>query len=131
MSVVEKVITKRGTKYGLLDTGGVTVNLQDNSKKILELLNIATLAGLEKVGMRAETHAKEDYAPVDTGHLRNNINHEVDESEMNMALSCNVEYAAYQELGTRKMKAHPYLKPAIFNHTGEYKSILEDCLRNA
>lgn len=94
MSVVEKVITKRGTKYGLLDTGGVTVNLQDNSKKILELLNIATLEGLEKVGMIAETHAKEDYAPVDTGHLRNNINHEVDESKMNMALSCNVEYAA-------------------------------------
>lgn len=36
-----------------------------------------------------------------------------------------------QELGTRKMKAHPYLKPAIFNHTEEYKQILEDSLRNA
>lgn len=94
MSSIVKTIRKSGTKYGLLDTGGITVNLQDNSKKVLELLNMATIVGLEKVGEKAETHAKEDYAPVDTGHLRNNINHEVDESKMNMALSCNVEYAA-------------------------------------
>lgn len=35
------------------------------------------------------------------------------------------------ELGTRKQTAQPYLQPAAYNHGAEYKSIIEDSLKNA
>lgn len=41
----------------------------------------------------------------------------------------NVEYAPYVELGTRKMRAQPYLRPSIENHLEEYKKILENELQ--
>jgi HK97 gp10 family phage protein len=56
------------------------------------------------------------YAPVDTGRLRSSI--EVREGrafggELEMIVGTDVEYALYQELGTRDMPAHPYLRPAL------------------
>lgn len=106
------------------------MSIQDNSDKVLGLAGSASLEALEKIGMRAETHAKE-YAPVDTGRLRNSITYEVNESEMDVEIGSEVEYAVFQELGTRKMAAHPFLKPAVINHTSEYKQILENSFKNA
>lgn len=40
-------------------------------------------------------------------------------------IGTNVEYAAYVEMGTVKMKPKPYLKPAIANNAAEYQSIIE------
>ena len=48
-----------------------------------------------------------------------------------MYVGSNVEYAAAVELGTRKSWAYPYLKPAATQHTGEYKTILANSLKNA
>lgn len=49
-------------------------------------------------------------APVDTGNLMNSITAEVD--GLTGTVSTNVEYAPYQEYGTSKMPAHPYMTPA-------------------
>lgn len=46
-------------------------------------------------------------------------------------IGTNVEYAPYVEMGTSKMKAKPFLGPAIKNNMGEYKSIMEMFLSNA
>ena len=45
---------------------------KDNSKEYKELLTQAIRRGLRTIGMRAETHAKEN-CPVDTGYARNSI----------------------------------------------------------
>lgn len=37
----------------------------------------------------------------------------------------NVEYAPYVEFGTTRMRARPYLKPALMNHIDEYKTIAQ------
>jgi HK97 gp10 family phage protein len=42
----------------------------------------------------------------------------------------NVEYAAYVEMGTSKMKAQPYLKPAEVDHADEYKQMVEYYLKS-
>lgn len=42
-----------------------------------------------------------------------------------------VSYASYQELGTRKMKAKPFLRPAVENHKEEYKRMAEALLKDA
>jgi len=64
-------------------------------------------------------------APVDTGNLKGSIGYKTKEKETaEPALSPkpnkNIgyvgsakEYAVYQEFGTRKMQAQPYLRPAV------------------
>lgn len=49
-------------------------------------------------------------APVDTGNLRDSITG--DAAGLSGTVSTNVEYAIYQEYGTSRMAAHPYMIPA-------------------
>lgn len=82
---------------------------------------------LEICGGTAERYAKE-LCPVDTGNLRNSITHQPVDAET-MAVGTNVHYAPYVELGTVKMKAQPYLRPAIENHRDEYERIIQSELK--
>ena len=81
---------------------------------------------LEKVGLTAERYAKLA-CPVDTGRLRNSISHTHDKNTA--YIYTNVEYAPYVEMGTKKMAARPYLKPAIADHIQEYKNTIEQELK--
>lgn len=55
------------------------------------------------------------YAPVLTGALRSSIRTGVDDSTgYVIAGNEDVDYAAYQEFGTSKMSAQPYLRPAAY-----------------
>ncbi|MBU7455844.1 HK97-gp10 family putative phage morphogenesis protein [Leuconostoc fallax] len=51
-------------------------------------------------------------APVDTGYLKQHV-----QAKKSGNLSADVvsmaEYSIYQEFGTRKMAAHPYMRPAM------------------
>ena len=70
---------------------------------------------LEILGQVGETAAKE-HAPVKTGHLRRSITHElIDEGTRNIhaRVGTNVQYAVFQEFGTRFHAAHPFLRPAL------------------
>ena len=82
---------------------------------------------LEICGGTGERYAKE-LCPVDTGNLRNSITHQpVDDHTM--AVGTNVYYAPYVELGTSRMRAQPYLRPAIENHSTEYERIIQSELK--
>lgn len=96
---------------------------------------------LEKVGIKAEKYAKA-LAPVGTpestgipgyigGTLRNSIIHEVVGDAV--YIGTNVEYAPYQELGTRYMSpanhGKGYLRPAISDHENLYNKIINDTMK--
>ena len=106
---------------------GVEVKVTDNSDKALEELRRKMEMALTAIGATAEGHAK-DYCPVDTGRLRNSISNTHDDDSA--YIGSNVEYAAYVELGTSKRKAKPYLKPAVTQHTAEYKSIVQEAFKS-
>lgn len=108
----------------------MSVKVVDNSQIFVNAKNEAVAAALEAIGLTAERHAKER-CPVDTGRLRNSISHAVKEDEQAVYIGTNVEYAAYVELGTSRMKAQPYLKPAATTHAAEYKQIAEIQLKKA
>ena len=93
------------------------------AKDVLQGMAKAKAAALEVIGGKAESYAKKA-CPVDTGRLRNSITHaQMDENTE--VIGTNVEYAPFVELGTAKMKARPFLRPAAENHMPEYKFILE------
>ena len=85
--------------------------------------------GLTAIGLAAETNAKK-LCPVDTGRLRNSITNAVKVDEKAVYIGTNVEYAPYVELGTSRMRARPYLRPAITDYTDEYRALMEDALKN-
>ena len=45
-------------------------------------------------------------------------------------IGTNVEYSSYVELGTIKMDAQPFLKPAVADHANTYRKIIENELKN-
>jgi HK97 gp10 family phage protein len=71
-------------------------------------------AVMNDIGKMVQDQAK-SYAPVLTGYLRDNIiNYPIVSSdEYTQRILSKANYSIYQELGTYKMKAHPYLRPAI------------------
>lgn len=129
-----------------------SIRITDNSAKLLTELEKATLAALHAVGLQAVKHAVEK-VPYDTGLLRNSLTYALDGespekshykadkgsetgtyigntskefgSKRAVIIGTNVEYAIYQEYGTSKTPAQPFLRPAAATHTDEYKAIIK------
>lgn len=111
------------------------VEFKDNSDAVKKAVTEAMARALEICGGKAETYAKQ-LAPVGTpestgipgyhgGTLRNSITHE-QWDEKTEVIGSTVNYSKFVELGTYKMKARPFLRPAAENHGGEYKAVIEN-----
>ena len=118
--------------------GSFSVNISssigsDNTKIVLEALKKAKERGLKAIGETAEGHAKDviiEEHRVDTSRMLNSIGH--GEAEDYTDVGTNVEYAKYQELGTsRGVKPARFLTRAATEHTEEYRSLMENSLKNA
>jgi hypothetical protein len=71
--------------------------------------------GLEDVGGQMEGRATQ-VVPVRTGFLRSTIYHRVDRGALTLELGATADYALYVEMGTRRMAAEPYIRPAWDAH---------------
>lgn len=120
--------------------------------EVLEALDLAKDAALEAIGAKAAGYAFM-LAPADTGRLRNSLTWATKKTEGrsfsyaddngvrysyeigngvdkdSVYVGTNVEYAVYQEMGTSKIDAQPYLKPAVENHREEYVKIARRFLK--
>lgn len=69
---------------------------------------------LAAAGARVERRAKM-LCPVDTGRLRSSVTHATfrEDGMLTEHIGTDVEYAPYVELGTSKMPAQPFLRPAL------------------
>lgn len=113
---------------------GIKIEITDHSEEVLEALSNAVERGLESIGDSAVEHAVHnitEQGAVDTGNLRNSISKKLENDGQSVIIGTPVEYAAYVELGTSKMKSRPYLGPAVANNMDEYRSIMKDSLENA
>lgn len=113
---------------------------------------------LEAVGVQAQGNATAEITAVgaiETGRLKNSITFAVsgqsgsthnysddegnrysdeigstgDAKENTVYLGTNVEYAPYVELGTYKMRARPFIRPAMEKNLSDYKDILIESLQ--
>lgn len=99
-----------------------------NRKNVEKALKDAEKRALLGIGEFVEGQAK-TLAPVDTGNLRGSISHQVNESNQSVMIGTNTEYAVYQEKGSSRTKAQPFLTPAAENNTSEIKAIAERLLK--
>lgn len=102
------------------------VKVTSHVDEVKDALEHQIALALAKVGFAAEDHVKA-LAPVDTGRLRSSITHLVD--DRSVTIGTNVEYAKYQEMGTSRMKAQPFLEPGISNNMEQFKEIIRDALK--
>ncbi len=136
----------------------VEVQITDNSEEVRKALATKIEAALEACGNQAVSHAKQNITQagrVDTGAMRNSVSHLVRADEKACYVGTNQSYAVYHELGTgihldggggrqtawfyvdahgnghwtRGIKPIHFLKNAIANHVNEYKSIIEQHLK--
>lgn len=98
----------------------------DNSEIVIQASYAQIEKALKSVALTAEKYAKQD-CPVDTGRLRSSITHETDKNTA--YIGTNVEYAPYVEMGTSRMRAQPFLEPAMEQHLSEYKEMIETILK--
>lgn len=102
-----------------------TFKLTSHRAEVQAELERRVQAAMTRCAGEMEKHAKRT-CPVDTGRLRNSVATEVSEGDDSVAayVGTNVEYAPHVELGTKRMKAQPFLKPAVANHQSAYKRII-------
>ena len=81
---------------------------------------------LEEAGALVAGEAK-TRTPVNTGRLRNSIEYRVTEDDA--IIGTNVEYAPYVEYGTSRMRAQPYLRPALDENRRRINELLKDNIR--
>ena len=92
-----------------------------NPKAIADLANDDPGAkAVLKACLSVERVAK-DLAPYKHGNLQSSIGHDVsrDNGKVRGTVGSNVQYAIYQEVGTWKMDAQPYLIPALEQIIGQ------------
>ena len=95
--------------------------VQDNTEEVSLAIKQAIRSALREIGERAVGDAT-DIVPVRTGNLRQSIGYSSDDSQV--IIGSDVPYASYVEEGTRRMRARPYLRPAMTDHLEEYREII-------
>lgn len=68
-------------------------------------------------------------APVDTGNLKRSIGIDIKDGGMTAEVEPTVNYAPYQEYGTRFMAAQPYMRPAFNVQSAKFKSDMDKLTR--
>lgn len=71
-------------------------------------------------------------APIRFGTLRRSIHTEIvnaSDTHAEAEIGTDLEYAPYQEFGTRKMAAHPYLRPAFDEESGNAQKEIAEALK--
>lgn len=137
------------------------VKITDNTKKFIQAKDDAVERSLIIIGGKGEKYAKALCpvgTPESTGipgyvggRLRNSITYATHTEHSSgsspaeagdyalhgavkkgtVVIGTNVEYGPYVELGTIKMKARPYLRPAIVDHLQEFGHIIKNEFKKA
>lgn len=126
------------------------VTIKSNRSEFEKRIDSGLRAALRACGGQAARYAAQ-LAPHDTGLLRNSITFALsadraaidtykndagdveghysgaapEDENLALYVGTNVKYAAYQELGTSRSLAKPFLKPAITDHKADYEKIFK------
>lgn len=94
-------------------------------KKVIGEVRQKMFSGMKTACLLVERDAKIG-CPVDTGRLRGSLTNEIESKAKDIVgrVGSKVKYAPYVELGTSKMPAQPYLRPALHKNESRIKKLL-------
>lgn len=104
-----------------------TVEIKMPSDNISAAIKSALTAALSEMGNAVCASAKAR-CPVRTGNLRDSLG--VQSGDGYVDVGTAVDYGKYVELGTCRMRAQPYLMPALEENQGSFGDILAKYLGN-
>jgi HK97 gp10 family phage protein len=101
------------------------LNLAECIAKVRRIADIDITRPITDGTLMVQRVAK-DLAPVKTGRLRNSIHIDIEGKGYDVVgrVYNNVEYAPYQEFGTTRMVAQPFLRPALVINRDKIKERL-------
>jgi HK97 gp10 family phage protein len=104
----------------LRNIGRVQKNLADEVQRIVE-----------RAGINVQRMAKQN-CPVDTGRLRSSIRiyHKDSGAQRQVRVGTDVYYAPYQEFGTSRMRAQPFLFPAWASERPRFLQAVRAVVKN-
>lgn len=65
------------------------------------------------------------HVAVDTGYLKSRNDFNTNGVDVLQFIN-DTSYAGYQELGTYKMRAHPFVRPCVFNYIPKYQQLSKE-----
>jgi HK97 gp10 family phage protein len=96
---------------------------ESNTAEFDAKFNKAMVKALTSIGLHVTSEAK-PLAPVDTGNLRASISHVINVPEKGVMVGSNLNYSLFIEKGTSRMKAQPFLEPAVMNNKTQIQNIV-------
>lgn len=113
-----------GFDFDMSQVNALAVSLGDAAKTV----DRRASAVVRKTAFDVEATSKQ-FAPVDTGALRNSIGTDVYDNRLLGAVEAEigptVEYGAYVEFGTSRQAPAAYMGPALDRHTPAFVQALE------
>lgn len=76
-----------------------------------------------------QSDTKDKNGDFTTGHYEGEAPDD-DDNQITVYVGTNVQYAPYQELGTSKIDARPFLRPAMEDYQREIEQIIEQCCKD-
>lgn len=108
----------------------ITVNYKITHNRLPEIIGKfpgLSAAVIKKTAFDIQEDASTN-APYDTGYLAGSIQASV--SETSGVVFTDVEYAGYQEFGTWKMAASPFMRPAADKNAPKFDAAMAEMLAN-
>ena len=106
--------------------------LQNNIPALLKALDGMSLLPAARNGGLFVVNEARTLAAVDTGAMRESIHiedAEVTESSAFVNVGPEVDYAIYQEFGTSKMKAQPFMRPAVDGNENQIVNVVGETVK--
>lgn len=105
---------------------------KDNSVQVLRQMDNGIEAALTKIGIAAKRNIQQviiDKDIYDTGELHRTIDYQVDVPDERVDVGSPKNYAVFQELGTSRQPARPFIRPGILDNTNEYRDIVAETIK--
>lgn len=104
-----------------------SIQIKDYSKSVQQQMNKAQVQALENYGKNWKTIVRRiilEKGIYDTGYLYEHTDYKVDSQNKQITTFSDAPYSEYNELGTWKMRARPYMTPSIQEANGALAQIL-------
>jgi HK97 gp10 family phage protein len=115
----------------------VSVQIKDYSASVKRKMDAALLQALKNHGENWQKIVDRIIVEkdiIDTERLRKSMKHEINQQKKEMKAGTfgdnYVPYAIYNELGTHKMRARPFLSPSIKEANGGFAEVIKQSVGN-